>query len=160
MKHQNKGFTLIELLITVALIGIVAAIGLPSFRSLIESNQLTSSANAMVSALQLARFEALKHRGIVVVRRNVSNWKDGWRVFIDKDKSHTLTGSEEVFAVFDKLSPSITITPVSSYTNYVEYDATGRANIGGSFCFSASTQYRKVVVASTGRIRVEIPSSC
>ncbi len=38
----NKGFTLLELLIVVALIGILAAIGVPVFSSLLEKSRETT----------------------------------------------------------------------------------------------------------------------
>ncbi|MSR17281.1 MAG: prepilin-type N-terminal cleavage/methylation domain-containing protein [Methylococcaceae bacterium] len=70
MANKN-GFTLVELLVIVAIISITMAIGLPSFQSTISSTRLTSVANAMVSALQLTRFEAIKQRkSVVVIKKN------------------------------------------------------------------------------------------
>ncbi|SHK85251.1 prepilin-type N-terminal cleavage/methylation domain-containing protein [Marinobacter antarcticus] len=58
-KFRN-GFTLIELLVLMAVLGVVAAIAVPSFSRVIESNQLTTTNNDVVGALNMARAEAVR----------------------------------------------------------------------------------------------------
>jgi type IV fimbrial biogenesis protein FimT len=58
--EQSCGFSLIELLITVAVAAVLLAMAAPSFRALTVSNALTTAANDMVGALNLARMEAIK----------------------------------------------------------------------------------------------------
>jgi len=43
MKKINKGFTLMELLIVVAIIGILAAVGLPAYQGYLESAKINAS---------------------------------------------------------------------------------------------------------------------
>jgi len=157
----NKGFTLIELMITVAIMSIMLAIGLPSFQSIIASSRLTSSANAMVSALQLARAEALKQHKTVVIRKKDDDWAKGWEVFVDDlIENKTFDPGETVLVISSSDAISPTMTVVATYSNYVSYGANGRINIGGHFTFCSGSDYRSVVIAATGRVRVEIPSSC
>lgn len=60
VSYRYAGFTLIELLITLAVLGIALAFAIPSFQGVIRSNQLTTEANTLGSALQVARSEAVK----------------------------------------------------------------------------------------------------
>lgn len=80
-----SGFTLIELMVTLAVAAVLMAIAIPSFTSIINSSRLTSTANELVSSLQLARSEALRRNTRVRVCRSVNgtscaaagNW-DRW----------------------------------------------------------------------------------
>lgn len=56
----QKGFTLVELMIALALLGIVAALGLPNYRIWIENTRIRNAAESIQTGLQKARFEALK----------------------------------------------------------------------------------------------------
>lgn len=65
--RRPRGFTLIELMITLAVAVILIAIAIPSFNYLMVSNKLTTTANNLVSALSLARYNAIKLNATVNV---------------------------------------------------------------------------------------------
>lgn len=57
---RSRGFTLVELMVTIAIAAILITIAVPSFRNLMVSNALTTAANDIVGAMNLARMEAIK----------------------------------------------------------------------------------------------------
>lgn len=58
---------MVELMMTLIVLGILAALAVPSFMNLIRGNRLTSSANEMVAMLQTARMAAVSNRASVAV---------------------------------------------------------------------------------------------
>lgn len=96
MKREN-GFTLVELLITIVIVTTLLALGVPSIRDFMKQNRLTAQSNALVTALQVARTEAVK-RGTDTVLCASSNltsctgsgdWDKGWIVFSDLNLNGT-----------------------------------------------------------------------
>lgn len=61
------GFTLVELMITIAVLGIVMAIAVPSFQNMMARSRLTSAANEIIATVQEARMEAIRRRRNVVI---------------------------------------------------------------------------------------------
>ncbi len=72
LKDEN-GFTFIELIVVVSLIGIMAAIAVPSFFSLLPNMRLKAAARGLYSNMQKAKIEAVKRNTNVVVVLNAVN---------------------------------------------------------------------------------------
>lgn len=162
-KSPPRGFSLIELMVVVAIIGITLGIAAPSFQSLIASNRLTTSANNLVSALQLAKSEAIKSNRLVLVSNN-GTWASGWIVFSDvnQDNAQATDGTEPTLGSIDALNTGFTVNPSNAYANRVTYRPDGRSSTFGSFylCSPANTaDFRIVTIAATGRVRVDTPAS-
>jgi type IV fimbrial biogenesis protein FimT len=90
---KEPGFTLVELLITIVVVSILLAAGVPAFQSFIKNSRVTSQTNDLISTIQLARSEALKRGTNMVVCASSDQatctgkdtWADGWIVFSDFD---------------------------------------------------------------------------
>lgn len=55
-----RGFTLIELMVTLAVVTILATIGVPSFQDMIRSNQVAAQSNELIALMSYARNEAIR----------------------------------------------------------------------------------------------------
>jgi type IV fimbrial biogenesis protein FimT len=56
----KRGFTLIELLVGLSIVGIVLAIGAPSFATYLQGSKLAHAAQSYLAGIQLARAEAIR----------------------------------------------------------------------------------------------------
>ncbi|MDH3560997.1 MAG: GspH/FimT family pseudopilin [Gammaproteobacteria bacterium] len=87
--------TMVELLITIVVVTILLALGVPSFQEFIKNNRLTAQTNDFVTAVQLARSEAVKRGSFTTICASTDqatcdvadgNWSSGWIVFSDLDR--------------------------------------------------------------------------
>lgn len=62
----QRGFTLIEIAITLAVVGIVIALGAPSFSNWIQNTQIRNAGESVLTGIKLARAEALKRNSPVL----------------------------------------------------------------------------------------------
>ena len=92
--QNNSGFTLVEMMISVLLLALMLSIGVPSFVSMFQRNNLTTLSNQFVSSIALARSEAVNRNTTIVLCQlndlgnacdNDNEWEDGWVVWIDLD---------------------------------------------------------------------------
>lgn len=149
---NSRGFTLAELLTTLAMVAILAALAVPSFSSLIRTNALTQSTNSFLTAVNLAKSEAVTRGGRVVMCKrsgtgcdNDANWEDGWVIFVDEDEDNIVDAGEEI-RYFDALKGNQTLR-TSAPLNWIMFQSRGqiRAGSGGfpvggvTFSLCAST---------------------
>ena len=90
--RHNGGFTIIELMVTVMVVAILAAIGLPAVSTFIKNDRSWTQANTLVITLNYARSEAVKRdlaTGVSVCTTTdnlvctPNPWQNGWIVRVN-----------------------------------------------------------------------------
>ncbi len=146
--QKLRGFTLIEVLVTIAIVAILIRLAAPSFKSMIQSNTMSSNVNSFLADMRYARSEAIKRGGDVIMCRSDApeaaspacgagsgpggnGWVSGWFIFHDLDKSNTWNSGEPILRVQGPITAMDSIS-ASSTTNLIKFKATGRTTIGNS----------------------------
>lgn len=180
---RQRGFTLVELLVAVAIAAILLAVGVPSFRSTIASNRLSSTTNELVGTLAQARSEAIRRGVRVTVCMSANgtacattgNWEQGWISFVDTTRSGTSAALDtgEVILSVAQLDPSSTVikgsTDVAQYVSFSS-DGTARKMLGTegggalricepSSALTNDNRARNIEVAPVGRLSTTTPAA-
>jgi type IV fimbrial biogenesis protein FimT len=170
----TRGFTLIELLVTLAVAAILMTIAVPNFQDMVRRNRLASETNNLVSALAIARSEAIKRGRAVTVCKTSNpdasspacstgaNWENGWIVFADGGTRGSIDGTDIRLKVQQPAVTGVpTITPSASFANFVSYAAAGAAvsnnsirdvPTAGSFTLCLNSVSRVIDVGLSGRV--------
>ena len=88
-RRTTRGFSLLELMFTLAVASILVTVGVPGFVDIVRNNRAAANANEMVTALSIARSEAIRRGARVSICRSADQaacagtWTDGWIVFVD-----------------------------------------------------------------------------
>jgi type IV fimbrial biogenesis protein FimT len=161
---RNHGYSLLELLVTLALVAVLLALGVPGLRSLALDARRTSDVNAFVSAIQFARSESAKLGRAVVLCHTADGiacagarepYEMGWMVFVDisADSPPRRDPSEELLLLY---RPVIEGTIRSNRAEYI-FRPYYRRSTNGTVVFCdqrGPAAARAVIVSYTGRPRV------
>lgn len=156
-RQKNAGFTVLEVMIVVAIIGILAAVAVPSFQDMIERDRLKQVVEALKSDLQFARTEAIKRNQNIHFSRspgNAGTWCYGLNV-----GANCVCGTADSCAV-KTISGSNFGTVVNmdaAATNNSTFDFR-RGTIGANnVTFSTDSYVARVVFSDIGRVRTCTP---
>src|SRR5688572_26386195 len=91
----QRGFTLLELMVTLAVMAILIALALPSFRDVSMNLRMSGLVSDLMADLALARSEAIKRNLTVMVCPapaphgicSGQDFKVGWMVFVDANNN-------------------------------------------------------------------------
>lgn len=85
--RQQRGFTLTELMICIAVLAVLMALAVPTFKNASLPSKLRSEANSLTGDARLARSEAIKRNTTVTLcvsadgkTCGTGNWSQGWIV--------------------------------------------------------------------------------
>ena len=110
--NQNAGFTLIELVITVAIIGIIAAIAAPSMQTQIQQARVKDGINVLETAIKEARTQAvIMQRPTRLVLTNTSADKRATIYFVKKATSDPDEKDEKIADYVLNKDLTITTSP-------------------------------------------------
>jgi type IV fimbrial biogenesis protein FimT len=90
-----RGFTAIEVMVVVAIVGIIAAIAAPNMADMVRVQRVRSAAFDIVSAITLARSEALKRNTTVTITPTGGDWVQGWTT---KDFNGNVLQTQQAFS--------------------------------------------------------------
>lgn len=119
----ESGFTLIEMMIVMAVIGILAAFSLPSYREWMENTRIRTMTESVQTGLQKARVEAIKRNATVqfVLGANAS-WTIGC---LPADVSAECPAEIEKKEVAEGASSTINLVATPAGATTIEFSSLG-----------------------------------
>lgn len=143
-KRTQSGFTLYELLITVAIVAVVLAYGVPNMLQFNQNGRMTSTANDMHSSFHLARSESGRAKTNITVCASANalaadancggTWDQGFIVFVDEDGDINRAGATEtVLRAHGPIADGVTLA-VADAATYFSFSSTGlgRPNVNNN----------------------------
>lgn len=174
--HEGGGFSIVELMVILLIVGILLAIGVPSFHSMMQGQRLTTTANALFMAVNMTRSEAIKRdtRVDLVPAGDGRDWRNGWLIFIDEDNDQHPDADEKIIFVHDAVDSEMQIAArfTDSKVQYIAFNGSGRTRTNtsnqtaqaGSWLLELGSHSRKIVINFLGRPRIcdphKTPASC
>lgn len=177
MVIRQQGLTLIELMVTLAVAIVLLAVGIPAFQSMIANHRAAALTNGLVSALTLARSEAMgrtvpvavcpREQGKLECAEDAAAWKNGWLVFTDVSGAGLEPDPAQRIRAFDEPPGS----PAVAGATMVRFGPDGmqrprdpadlaEINISLKESEASAATARCLTVAVTGVVRTERRAQC
>lgn len=138
----ERGFTMVELMLTVTVLGILLAVGVPSFRSMVINMRIKNASFDVYSSILAARSEAMTRNAttVTITPTAGSNWAAGWDIKVIPAPTPPAPDILKTQNAF----PGIIITGPATLV----YNSSGRVSTAAN-CPAASPTKVCVMVAKT-----------
>lgn len=158
-----KGYTLLEAMIVMAVICLLAGIGLPALRELLANQRLTAATHQLSAHFALARSSAISF-GVPVSAcpsngeggcRSDSDWSHGWLVFRDPERQGQPIAPDSILSEGSAPGAGELVLRSNQGRPSVRFLPDGRSagsNLTVNICERGRLR-AAVVVNNTGRIR-------
>ncbi len=156
---------MLELMLAVAILGIVATLGMPNLSQTVQNAHVRANATSLHSYLAFARRYALTHHvNVQLCQRPKSGalgceanfaagraWDTGWIVFVDTDRDNTVHSDEII-----KIMPPLTQAHIRfNQRGRLRFFADGSARSAGFYiCSPSAKTERYVSILHSGRVRI------
>jgi len=157
---KNYGFSLFELLFTISIVGILLAVALPSFNSLIKDSKLVNTINQLNTLTALARSEAIKRNNPVTLCRSANGStcsSTGNNIIIKSDNNSDgdfTDTSDELLRVFELIESGsgVSIYFKSFNSSMIVFSSIGSPKKAGyiEICDDRGSNYAKATVINMG----------
>lgn len=171
--RTHRGFTLTEALITLAVLGLLLGVAVSTVAEVLHGLRLQAVSGDVFHHLMLARSEAIKRNGRVVLCKSVdgltcteqARWEQGWLLFHDVNNSGSREPREPVLQRLPALPAGWRLNANGPLANYVSYGPFGAARMvpggfqAGTFTVCRTStdtlEARQIVINAGGRPRVQ-----
>ena len=157
--RKQLAFTLIELMITVAIVAIVLAIGLPSMETYLKNSELINVSNRFSSLTSYAQSEAVKrnHQVIICTSNSKSSCANGGKYLIvvsDVDNSGSVDKGETMLRMVEVVTSgnNIVVNYLTFSSHLVVFTPSGVPTETGiiEICDDRGKTYAKALVLNLG----------
>lgn len=133
--RQLAGFTIIELMVVLMVLGIITAMAVPSFNTMIKNNRIVTVTNDLNGMLQYARAEAVRRGGGIRVSAIGGDVANGLRVWFDADSDNSFDSGEELRELNINLASLVLDADIggkSTQNLNFTFDARGGSSLGNT----------------------------
>jgi prepilin-type N-terminal cleavage/methylation domain-containing protein len=125
-KNSRKGYTLLELMVVLSIVSILATVVVPGMQDGMRRNAKDSDMFGLMSAIALARSEAVTQSRTMSICRSVdqttcavaagADWSAGWIVFTDAGTAGVVDGTDTILQV-GKAATDLSVITLKTFTN-------------------------------------------
>jgi len=161
-----QGFTFIELIITLSVVSILLAYGVPGYHQFRLNQNMTTAINQLSATINFARSKSIIEASHVIACPSTSytacdgdgNWHGGWMIFADHNRNRSFDGGDTM--ILNEMPMTDGIQAISSiHRKKVRFNSWGAApgtNVTIRFCDQRGAAHGKaLIISNVGRPRVQ-----